>query len=69
MTVRELVKKANNIKVGDTLQIWKGSKIVDYLTIDKMFTWETYNVSKCKVLKFQLYDNNDFQSIHRVWIK
>lgn len=69
MTIKELVKKANNIKEGDVLQIWKGNKIVDYLTIDKFFEWVTYDISKCEVLRFHIYDNYDIESIHRVWIK
>lgn len=69
MTIIKLVEMADNITVGDVLQIWKGNKIVDYLTIDRLFVWVTYKVSKCKVLKFHLYDNNDFENIHRVWIE
>lgn len=69
MNIKELVETSDNIKIGDSLQIWHGRCIVDYLTIDSKFLWATYKVASRKVVKFHLYDNCDFANIHRVWIE
>lgn len=69
MTLRELVTTAENIKVGDAIQVWLENRIIDYLTIDGLSLWATYRVSNRNVIKFCLYDNCDFANIHRVWIE